>query len=230
MSAAIMACTAKPSHQPHAPSSTVGDAGAAQPSLEITSISFCRDAERMRVAACDPFDKIRFEDAAACESKVSVALRSGDPAAIRLVNDLGGCMRQATCEAAQACQRALPQAAPPRLRACHESDSSAPAGIPAHEWAKRNGVGVAKFSETTTTLANPIESCGVKEQVAWLQAARCDDGSQPFAGLKDAHAARIGSAGSGGRCNAIVDIYRVPCPERVYSIYMDLYICPAPAP
>jgi hypothetical protein len=73
--------------------------------------------------------------------------------------------------------------------------------------------------------AVPIEVCGVTGQTSWLVALECDDGSRPFASLQQAHAARLGNVGPGGRCGMIVDHYQVPCPSGVVDVYMDMYHC-----
>lgn len=91
----------------------------------------------------------------------------------------------------------------------------------------RNGEGVTSLSAVTTSKARPIEVCGVRGQLLWLMTARCADGSPPFASAQVAHAARIGSVGTGGRCESVIDLYAVPCPEGEQEVYMDLYMCRA---
>lgn len=63
-------------------------------------------------------------------------------------------------------------------------------------------------------------------QLELLTRLVCDDGSQPFVNPQQAHAARRGAVGQGGRCGSVIDLYDVVCPEGAYEIYMDLYVCP----
>jgi hypothetical protein len=76
-----------------------------------------------------------------------------------------------------------------------------------------------------TSKARPIEVCTVRGQLRWLMAVRCPDGTNPYPNPRAAHGSRAGNVGPGGRCGRIVDRYRVPCADRVYEVYMDLYHC-----
>ncbi|MGE0870359.1 MAG: hypothetical protein AB7P03_17470 [Kofleriaceae bacterium] len=38
---------------------------------------------------------------------------------------------------------------------------------------------------------------------------------------------RSGSVGPGGRCNSIIDLYKVGCPDGDVSVYIDVYMCAA---
>jgi len=90
---------------------------------------------------------------------------------------------------------------------------------------QRYGANITALASAQTSKAQPIEVCGVPEQLQWLTSARCADGSVPFSSPGDAHAARSGSVGEGGRCGSIIDLYLVPCPEETYNVFMDLYVC-----
>lgn len=82
------------------------------------------------------------------------------------------------------------------------------------------------LSKVVTSKDRPVEVCGVMEQLRWLMAATCPDGSHPFSSPVEAHQARVGNVGLGGRCGtSVVDLYRVPCPGRTFYVYMDLYEC-----
>ena len=100
-----------------------------------------------------------------------------------------------------------------------------PVVLPKDVWEARIGASTQHFSELVTTAAQPVEVCGVQEQVAWLTRVQCEDGSNPFHSLSEAHNSRAGNVGSGGRCGSIIDLYQVPCPEKTYPVYMDLYVC-----
>lgn len=102
-----------------------------------------------------------------------------------------------------------------------------PVALPRSALSGRHGSTTQRFSAITTSKSTPVEVCGVQEQLDWLTRVRCDDGSNPFPGMREAHAARAGSVGAGGQCGSIIDLYQVRCPEKTYEIYMDLYMCGA---
>lgn len=87
-------------------------------------------------------------------------------------------------------------------------------------------MGTQRFSALSTTKEQPVEVCEVQGQLVWLTQVQCDDGSNPYRSMSEAHNSRAGNVGPGGRCGSIVDLYMVPCPEKTYEVYMDLYVCP----
>lgn len=82
-----------------------------------------------------------------------------------------------------------------------------------------------RLAKVITTKATPVEICGARGQIAWLLRARCPGGSAPFTDGRKAHRSRAGNVGSGGRCGKIIDLYKIPCPGKTYSIFMSLYHC-----
>jgi len=111
-------------------------------------------------------------------------------------------------------------------RECADTSSFGPVGYPRAEWNKRHGAIARHYGDVPSSQQTPIEVCEVQGQLDWLTQVTCADGSSPFGDPSDAHSARAGSVGSGGRCGAIIDLYEVPCPEGTYQIYMDMYVCP----
>lgn len=89
----------------------------------------------------------------------------------------------------------------------------------------RYGHGSTRFDQVLSSKERPVEVCGPSGELDWLFATSCADGSHPFADRASAHAARKGSVGGGGRCGSIIDDYVVPCPEKTYEIFMDMYMC-----
>ncbi len=80
------------------------------------------------------------------------------------------------------------------------------------------------LTKVHTSKEEAVEVCGVREQLRWLVNSVCPDGSHPFSDYRVAHSSRVGNVGPGGRCGVtIVDLYRVPCKDKVYMVYMDLY-------
>jgi len=93
---------------------------------------------------------------------------------------------------------------------------------------RRRGLGDRVFGDTASTPESPIEVCGVRAELVWLTRLTCADGSRPWGkDLDKAHASRLGSQPAKSRCGGtvMIDHYRVPCPEKQYDVYMDLYEC-----
>jgi hypothetical protein len=130
------------------------------------------------------------------------------------------------CEAAAQCmvdlQKAAPSAPP---RACGE-EGTGPVLVDADTWAKRRGAGVKKFSSIRTSEAEPVEVCGIEDEVAWMTKVTCNDGSNPYRTPAAANESRDSWMARGGRCNSILDRYTVRCPEATYTIHVDRYVCP----
>jgi hypothetical protein len=111
---------------------------------------------------------------------------------------------------------------------CSRPGMFGPVIVSREAYLSRSGVGVARFSALTTTMAKPLEECGIRPVLVRLVELTCNDRSNPFNGdVKAAHASRAGSFGPGGRCDSIIDRYDVKCPEGVYQVFADSYLCPA---
>jgi hypothetical protein len=114
---------------------------------------------------------------------------------------------------------------------CARKDIFSPFILSKDEARARRGQNAIHFSDVPSSPAAPIEVCGVKGELAWLTRVTCKDGSQPWGKDFDrAHGARSGSTKLQKlrRCpnqDAPLDVYKVPCPEQTYEIYMDLYEC-----
>jgi hypothetical protein len=110
--------------------------------------------------------------------------------------------------------------------ACTRPSTFAAVQLDADSYRSRHGVGLTQLADVVSTKEMPIEVCMVEGQLEWLVALQCADGSSPFASEPEAHAARSGNVGAGGRCDSIIDVYTVPCPEGAKEVFMDLYMCP----
>jgi len=106
-----------------------------------------------------------------------------------------------------------------------QSDMFGPVMWAVDEAGERWGAGLTQAAEVQTSLARPVEVCGVRGQLIWLAQLTCADGSAAFPNTDLAHRARVGSMGAGGRCGTIIDLYTVTCPEASYEIYLDAYHC-----
>ncbi len=97
--------------------------------------------------------------------------------------------------------------------------------VTAAQFAKHSWARAKKFSEVQSTLARPVEVCGVSQELEFLTRLRCNDGSNPYPSRRAAHLSRRGSRPA-GRCGSPIDTYDVPCPEAHYRVHLDMYICP----
>lgn len=121
--------------------------------------------------------------------------------------------------------------ASPTAGDCPRASPYEPVMLPGARFDARHGAAAKTFAELNTTLARPVETCGLADELYTLLRYTCDDGSSPFGtDPRVAHASRAGNAGAGGRCGSIIDLYVVPCPEARYAVYMDMYVCNADAP
>jgi len=98
-----------------------------------------------------------------------------------------------------------------------------PAGMADTRWM----IAVTEVASVESTKERPVEVCGVGGELTWLVALTCPDGSHPFSSTEQAHNSRTGNVGAGGRCGTIIDLYAVPCPDKTYEVYMDMYQCMA---
>jgi hypothetical protein len=117
-------------------------------------------------------------------------------------------------------------AADDRAVCANHPDEMGPYLLTDAQAAQRTGQGVRSIGALpATTKAHPVEVCGVAAENAWLAGLTCADGSHPYRGPQDVEASRAGNVGAGGRCGGIIDLYKVPCPDHTYDVYMDMYLC-----
>jgi hypothetical protein len=109
---------------------------------------------------------------------------------------------------------------------CNRPEQFGPVIVTESQYLERHGARATKFSELATSKEQPAEVCGIEAQVNYLLDLRCDDGTNPYANFDAAHGSRVGNVGPGGRCDSIIDLYAVPCPEGNYEVFIDAYICP----
>lgn len=89
------------------------------------------------------------------------------------------------------------------------------------------GADTTRFSEWTSSFAEPYETCGIYAGLSLLSRLRCDDGRSPYASNGEAHASRLKPARPGRRCGSFVDAYEAKCPEKTYVVHIDAYVCEA---
>jgi len=101
-----------------------------------------------------------------------------------------------------------------------------PISIPPDTWEQRRWADVDELRELRTSEDEPLETCQdfAYERVAGLRCASGRPALEDNAAL--AGQTRLGNAGPEGRCDNIVDVYDVPCPEGNYEVHVDWYFCP----
>jgi hypothetical protein len=169
-----------------------------------------------------------------CEADYRRSLSDRGPAAHDATLIAGHCLLdQSGCGEVTACFDAMSSGAnngePEEYRACSQRDVYAPVGLSQADFDRRKGATTRRFSEAASTKDDPIAVCGIRNEMTWLLAGTCDDGTNPYQSFDHAHASRVGNVGPGGLCGSIIDLYEVPCPEGTYAIYIDAYVCPVPA-
>ena len=98
--------------------------------------------------------------------------------------------------------------------------------LSSEEWGGRYGCGITDITELETSPEQPVEVCRLEGQHQFLSQLTCADGSSPYSGPREIKESRAGNIGEAGRCDEVVDLYEVPCPEGTYEVYVDLYFCP----
>lgn len=200
--------------------------------VEVTASAVCGRIFELKAQRCDlvgGYELSREE----CEADYTRSLEERGPEARLATQTAGRCLLdQPTCGEVTACfdkmSSGANNGAPQEYRACSQTDVYAPVGLSQADWDRRKGAVPGRFSAAASTKEDPIAVCGIPDEMTWLLAAKCDDGSNPYESYDHAHASRVGNVGPGGKCGSIIDLYEVPCPEGTYAIYIDAYVCPVP--
>lgn len=85
--------------------------------------------------------------------------------------------------------------------------------------AQRNGTGAKTYADVEATKEQPIEVCGLEGARKWMEATRCPDGSAGKQG------GRFDSVGLGGRCNTMIERFKVGCPDGNLSVLFAVHFC-----
>jgi hypothetical protein len=185
----------------------------------------CTRLSELKAQQCSVFADL---DMAGCPKLVKDGY--DDPSNRPMIESVNECTTALdTCSDVVACMDGSQQTQ--QLRKCAEKSDEllgAAVGMPHDAWLKASKRGFSKFSQVKSSKAAPVEVCGIPTENAWLATLACDDGSHPLVDNSGAETARVGNLGDGGRCNSIIDLYRVKCPEASYDIYLDGYVCPQP--
>ena len=128
------------------------------------------------------------------------------------------------CESAANCMVAQQSTTPRPPRTCG-TEGTGRVIVDAKTWDARRGATTKRFADIKTSVAEPVEVCGIEGEVAWMTTVTCNDGSNPYGSAAKANESRDAWVEKGGRCNSVLDRYSVRCPEATYQIHVDRYIC-----
>lgn len=190
---------------------------------QITPEAFCDRFLKLKADGCEVFAKVEMTRE---ECIGALGKMQGDPQETATMAQTGTCIVGfQTCGDVVKCLASLGPSADD-LRACHDESSGKAVGVTKDEWAKRNGAGITRFSQTHSTKELPLEVCTIRAETELLASLACEDESHPIKDHESAEIARVGNVGKGGRCGSIIDLYRVKCPEATYELFVDGYVCP----
>jgi hypothetical protein len=84
---------------------------------------------------------------------------------------------------------------------------------------QRVGTGAKTYADVDPTKEKPVEVCGLEGARLWLENTKCPDGS---AGTQQG---RVGSIGLGGRCNTMLEKFKVGCPDGSINVLIAVHFC-----
>ncbi len=85
--------------------------------------------------------------------------------------------------------------------------------------ARRRGTGAKTYADVDSTKEQPIEVCGLEGARVWLEKTKCPDGSVGIQG------GRFDSLGFGGRCNTMIERFKVGCPDGNLNVVFAVHFC-----
>lgn len=101
----------------------------------------------------------------------------------------------------------------------HRPEKAGPFVLDATLAMQRTGYAAGDYLEVESSREKPIEVCGLEGARKWLEAAKCPDGAA------GAQLGRVGSVGLGGRCNTMIERFKVGCNDGSFSIYFAVHFC-----
>jgi hypothetical protein len=237
----VIACGGSPKPEPTPPQPARGSAAAPEPDdatyAQLACNQLIATPTRFRCAFLEKIGMTPQQCPSFLSGLMAEATNDGERAAFRqLMKDLSS---SATCDeamtafrtadaAARRANASTPVPGHSALTTCDvRADGAYAVGV--DELTLRRGTADKFFSDTQSTETTPIEVCAVRGEMSYLLRLTCADGSRPWGSdAQNAYAARKGSVSAPGRCsaqNAPIDLYDVPCPEKHYAVYIDMYEC-----
>jgi len=173
---------------------------------QITPERLCTRLGELKTQACGIFSGL---DMNGCPKLVKDGL--DDPSNRPVIEAMGECALELTaCGDVIACLGASQSRSYARVTRRATTCSARPSACRTTCGRKAAKRDLVKYSQVKSTKAKPVEVCGIPTENNWLAALTCDDGSRPITD-DTAETVRVGSLGEGGRCNSIIDLYRVTC-------------------
>ena len=198
------------------------------PVRPVTPETVCARFDTLRGEHCGTFDNMTVTSAQ-CPEVFQMAFADPTSKDGRVLGAMGKCMvDHPTCQGVTLCIAAIQYEDPHDLRACADPNDSRAVGVTPGAFQARNGAAVSRLPDVKSSKTTPIEACGISGGLEWLVASTCADGSHPVKSSAEAEAARVQNVGPGGSCGSIIDLYRLTCPEAVYDVFVDGYVCPLP--
>ena len=115
---------------------------------------------------------------------------------------------------------AAPVVPPPGNPFCaNRPEKAGPFVLDATLAAQRRGTGAKTYADVDSSKAQPIEVCGMEGARIWLEKTRCPDGSVGVQG------GRFDSVGRGGRCDTMIERFKVGCPDGTLNIVFAVHFC-----
>ena len=182
----------------------------------ITAEAACTRLQTLRAANCGYLDRLSINPSRCADMMGTMMKEAGNSIARCLVtrdacDDVLACIAEPT---------PTPTPTPTRVEDCAHHRPNA-------------RVAVASPRDNPTRLAGglsskavPLEVCGFDAEMKLVESLTCGDDTRPVAGGMAVEKARVGDVGTGGRCNSVIDLYRITCPDRAYDVYVDAYVCP----
>lgn len=201
----------------------------AQPTADLAALSVSQACQQFAIHANQgcawaqrfPAD---FRQPAMCERSLGLWLAPSTPNH-EVMQTMVNCWAL-DCDSANNCMVLARDAAPPPpARTCGEP-GNAPILVDAAAWQQRRGANARTFADVTTSVSEPVEVCGIADEIGWLKRMACVDGSRPFQNVGAEGPKRDSWLSRGGRCESVIDRYTVACPEKTYTIHVDRYVCP----
>ncbi len=84
---------------------------------------------------------------------------------------------------------------------------------------QRAGATAKTYADVDTSKEQPVEVCGLEGARQWLEKTKCPDGSTGD------QQGRVGSVGLGGRCNTMIERFKVGCPDGSINVLIAVHFC-----
>ena len=223
----LIACAsppAPPAEKPATARTTPAPPGRAGRAPAISPEAACARLPVLAAAGCGNFAHMRIAPESCPQLMTGMMKERAGEAMVRCLSTHDACDDVLACIAApdEPAAATLEPALPEHREPCTNHAPGAMVGT--SDYAHRNTA--IHLPDAQSSKQHPLEVCGFDAEAKLLQTMTCADLSRPLATAMDVERARVGDVGSGGRCNSIIDHYRIVCSDKPYDVYVDAYLCP----